>query len=107
LPRIFQGKSAAAGASQYGDNLCPTEVPCARAGPCLPPGRRRDGGVRAGRPALPKKQQPARIGGRSPPAARRPQRGPRAPADYMRSIIALPKPEQETCVAPGMSRAKS
>jgi hypothetical protein len=26
---------------------------------------------------------------------------------YIRSIIALPKPEQETWVAPGMSRAKS
>jgi hypothetical protein len=29
------------------------------------------------------------------------------PCRYIRSIIALPKPEQETCVAPGMSRAKS
>jgi len=29
------------------------------------------------------------------------------PTDYIRSIIALPKPEQETCVAPCISRAKS
>jgi len=29
------------------------------------------------------------------------------PARYIRSIMALPKPEQETWVAPGMSRAKS
>ncbi len=26
---------------------------------------------------------------------------------YMRSIIAFPKPEHDTCVAPGISRAKS
>ena len=29
------------------------------------------------------------------------------PTDYIRSIIAVPKPEQETCVAPCNSRAKS
>jgi len=32
---------------------------------------------------------------------------PPARIRYILSIIALPKPEQETCVAPGMSRAKS
>lgn len=28
-------------------------------------------------------------------------------ADYIFAIIAWPKPEHDTCVAPGMSRAKS
>jgi hypothetical protein len=32
---------------------------------------------------------------------------PRPAARYIRSIMALPKPEHETCVEPGMSRAKS
>ena len=36
------------------------------------------------------------------------QRGPAPESrDYMRSIIALPNPEHDTWVAPGISRAKS
>jgi hypothetical protein len=34
-------------------------------------------------------------------------RVPRLSPPYILSIMALPKPEHETCVEPGMSRAKS
>ena len=37
----------------------------------------------------------------------RAERPPRSRRRYIRSIMALPKPEHDTCVAPGIRRAKS
>ena len=87
--------------------------------------RCQDDGTGAGRPEFPGPS----VGNARPPVGpacrRRPARGcrdtatgndsgrdvagvePRRRSDYIRSIMALPKPEHDTCVAPGISRAKS
>ena len=41
------------------------------------------------------------------PAGSRSRRPDRLPDSYIRSIIAFPNPEHDTCVAPGINRAKS
>ena len=73
------------------------------AGICTKPATRRDPAPEPERIRV--KTESAATGMRARPG---PGGGPRRPGcGYIRSIIALPKPEHETCVAPCISRAKS